>query len=210
MNASCYEFVNRTILGKEVKGKAVLEVGARNVNGSVKPIVQGFKPRLYTGVDIEAGDDVDQIVDAVDLIKTFGEESFDVVISTEALEHIQAWRETIHNLKAVLKPGGVLFITTRSKGFPYHGWPSDFWRYEVADMQVIFDDFEILALESDPSEPGVFLKARKPDDFLEDDLSGYELYPIQGGSVAGETAQPGSNVPDVPTEDKPPHQWGIA
>jgi len=50
-------------------------------------------------------------------------------------------------MKAVLKPGGFIYITTRSRGFPYHAYPHDYWRYEIEDMEKIFGDFEIIALE---------------------------------------------------------------
>jgi len=66
------------------------------------------------------------VVNAKDLIKTFGEEYFDVVISIEMLEHVDNWRTVIHNFKGVVKKGGLLILTTRSKGFPYHAYPYDF------------------------------------------------------------------------------------
>jgi len=72
-----------------------------------------------------------------------------------------------------------IYITTRSKGFPYHGYPYDFWRYEIEDMKEIFKDFEIIKLEKDPKAPGVFLKARKPKNYTGPiDLSGICLYSI--------------------------------
>ncbi|MEZ0346378.1 MAG: hypothetical protein ABWK01_07495, partial [Infirmifilum sp.] len=57
---------------------------------------------------------------------------------------------------------GIIYITTRSRGFPYHAYPHDYWRYEVYDMREIFGDFEIVKLARDWLEPGVYLKARKP------------------------------------------------
>jgi SAM-dependent methyltransferase len=88
--------------------------------------------------------------------------SFDLVITTEMLEHVQDWKAVIANMKGVLKPGGVIFITTRSEGFPFHEYPGDYWRFEVEDMREIFSDFKIETLLPDPSEPGVFIRARKP------------------------------------------------
>ena len=63
-----------------------------------------------------------------------------------------------------VKPGGILVITTRSKGFPYHDYEGDYWRYSVPNMRLIMEraGMEIVILISDPDCPGVFVKARKP------------------------------------------------
>jgi hypothetical protein len=45
-------------------------------------------------------------------------------------------------------------------------------------MRYIFNDLEALALEMDPSHPGVLFKARKPENFIEMDLSDIALYSI--------------------------------
>lgn len=209
-NSACLDFIKAHVAAKEIKGKLVLEAGARNVNGSARDWVVAMKPRRYVGTDIEAGPGVDYQCDAGQLVETFGEESFDVLISTELLEHVEDWRAVIHNFKTVLKPGGVLFITTRSKGFPYHAYPGDHWRYEIADMQKLFGDFDTLFLESDPSEPGVFMKAVKPDDFEEVDLSEYELYSIHSETVQGSQNGGTSEQPPEPPPDRPFRDWGIA
>ena len=68
----------------------------------------------------------------------------------------------INQLKKALKPGGFLYITTRSKGFPFHAYPYDFWRYEPHDMIAIFRDFKICEIKRDPEAQGVFIIAQEP------------------------------------------------
>jgi SAM-dependent methyltransferase len=179
MNVAVLDFFMRSVDCGEFAGKRVLEVGSRFGNGSVRPLIERFcRPREYVGIDIEAGKYVDVILPAERLVEHFGPESFDAVISTEVLEHVFDWRTVVNNMKAVLKPGGFIYITTRSRGFPYHASPHDHWRYEIEDMEKIFGDFEIIALEKDWEAPGVFLKARKPTNWSPNDLSQIELYSI--------------------------------
>ena len=109
----------------------------------------------------------------------FGPNSFDVVISTEVLEHIKDWRAVIDNIKTIVKPGGFVYLTTCCYGFPYHGYPYDFWRYEPHDLRAMMDDFTTVASEKDPAYPGVFIKVRKPDNYVPSvDLSEIALYSV--------------------------------
>jgi len=168
-NATGIAFGQRVLTADIVVGRDILEVGAYDVNGSVRPHVESLGPRSYVGVDISAGPRVDRVLDARNLVAELGRESADVVITTEMVEHVRDWPTVVSNLKGVLRPGGHLVLTTRSAGFAYHGWPHDFWRYEVDDMRRIFGDLEILALEPDPDpkSPGVFVFARRPDTYVE-------------------------------------------
>jgi SAM-dependent methyltransferase len=175
---SCIDFGKKCIKEEDIRGKSVIEVGSFDINGSLRPVAQALGSSSYIGVDIEFGPGVDQICSAENLINKFGCEKFDMVICTELLEHVKNWQTAIHNIKQIIKPGGVLLITTRSKGFAYHGYPFDFWRYEQSDMKSIFSDFNIEVLENDPLSPGVFLKARKPLNFVENKLVTYKLYSI--------------------------------
>lgn len=157
-------WTTRAILPEDVTGKDVLEVGSYDVNGSVRPFVEGFGPKSYTGVDVLAGPGVDRVVDAERLTDVLGVHCADLVISTEMLEHCDNWQKVIQQMVAALHPGGVLIITTRSIGFPYHH-PPDRWRYDWQSMLDIFElhaGLTVEALSRDPEQPGVFLRARKP------------------------------------------------
>src|SRR5947208_10127189 len=122
-NLTCVNFAKRVLTPNEVHGRHVLEVGSRDVNGSVRLYVESLEPASYLGVDIEGGSGVDEICRVENLADHYRPESFDVVVSTELLEHVKDWRAAVTNMKAVLKPMGTLLITTRSVGFKLHGYP---------------------------------------------------------------------------------------
>lgn len=181
-NISCIDFAGKVLKDADISGKDVLEVGSFNVNGSVRDLIRSRAPASYTGVDIAEGPGVDMICRAEDLIPVFKKDSFGLVISTEAIEHIRDWRKVVSNMKNLLCRGGVLLITTRSKGFGYHGYPNDFWRFELTDIREVFSDMTITDLEADPSSPGILMKAVKGPAFVEKDLSGYELFSMVTGT----------------------------
>jgi hypothetical protein len=128
-NSTCLNFAKRVLTPGEVHGRRVLEVGSRDVNGSVRRYVESHGPASYLGVDIESGPGVDEICRVENLADRYELDSFDVVVSTELLEHVKDWRAAVANMKAVLKPMGTLLITTRSRGFKVHGYPYDQWRF---------------------------------------------------------------------------------
>jgi hypothetical protein len=83
----CLMFGIRNLRPEDVAGRDVIEVGACEVLGSLRPIVESWGPGSYLGVDIVSGNGVDEICDAEDLVERYGPERFDVVISTEMIEH---------------------------------------------------------------------------------------------------------------------------
>lgn len=178
---SCISFVQRHLSTEDVFGKSVLEVGALDVNGTVRPVIEGLGPASYIGVDIERGPNVDELCDVALLAERYGEESFDVVVSTELVEHVRDWRAAFTNMKRVLRPGGTIVVTTRSREFPIHGYPWDYWRYEPEDMKRIFADFDIVVIEQDREAPGVFVKGRKPSAGGVTSLTDIALYSVIAG-----------------------------
>lgn len=189
MHQSVLEFFIENSVIEEFQRKRVLDVGPGNA--SVRPFVERFlRPREYVGVDIKHGKYVDLIVPAERLAKSFGAESFDAVIATELLEHVLDWRCVINNVKTVLKTGGYMYITTRSLGYPYHGYLCDLWRYELEDMVKLFSDFQIVTVKKDHEVPGVFLKARKSLDYKPIDLSETAIYSVVLGKKTASIPQP--------------------
>ncbi len=172
------EVVRRALPEFEAQGKTVVEVGSYDVNGSVRPHIEALGPSKYLGVDMRMGPGVDVVCNATDLVERFGPNAFDVLISTELLEHARDWRAVVHNFKTVVRPRGLLIVSARSYGVDFHREPFDFWRYEKADFETIFSDLTVEELTLDPTDPGLFIKARKPESFLERDLSEHRLYSI--------------------------------
>lgn len=174
---NCLDFGIKYIEQSDIADKDVLEVGSYNVNGSLRGDAMRFEPRQYIGIDIAEGLGVDIVCDTNDMLVRFGENSFDTIISTCALEHIAGWRKAISNMKRVCKPGGIILLAVPS-AWPYHACPFDYWRYSEQNIKEIFSDFEILVLYEYPKDGDmrvVYLKARKPPVFAEKDISEYDV-----------------------------------
>jgi hypothetical protein len=74
---ACIEFARANLTAAEIHGRSVIEVGALDVNGSVRGIVEALHPARYIGVDMQAGPGVDVMCDAGALVDRFGNEAFD-------------------------------------------------------------------------------------------------------------------------------------
>jgi SAM-dependent methyltransferase len=146
----------------EIKGKKILEVGSRNWDVTLTDYIKDAKPMTYMGTDMMEGRNVDLVCPAEKLVEHFGKEKFDVVVCCEVLEHVENWPLAIQNMKDVLAPGGIILLTTRTKGYPEHGFPNDYWRFESQDLFAIFTDFIVDAVYQDDQHHGSYIKAVKP------------------------------------------------
>ena len=90
---------------QKFKGVRVCELGSLDINGTPREL---FENCNYTGVDWRAG----KGVDIVSLAHEFKDkEKFDVVISTEMLEHDKYANKSVWNMIDLLRDGGLLIIT---------------------------------------------------------------------------------------------------
>jgi SAM-dependent methyltransferase len=91
----------------------VLDVGARDVNGSVRDFCPPNAD--YIGVDLDAGPGVDHVLDDPTKLP-FDDDTFDVVMSTSCFEHDQMFWLTFAEMRRVLKPSGYIYINAPSNG----------------------------------------------------------------------------------------------
>jgi len=107
----------------------VLDVGSYDVNGGYKHFFTDKKFQ-YTGLDIAAGPNVDIVPQCPYLWKEIESESFDVVISGQAFEHIEFPWLTISEIARVLKKNGLLCIIVPRLS-ARHRYPVDTYRYDT-------------------------------------------------------------------------------
>lgn len=162
MHKSVMAYVREMVEILRLAGCDTLEVGSYNVNGTVRPLFHG----AYIGVDMRPGPGVDQVATAGNL--PFESNSFDVVISTEMLEHDPRPWASIPEMARVLRPAGVLILTARGydhRGcYPVHDFPADYWRFSCGGMTLLVEDagLKVYNCLADFDKPGVFVTAVKP------------------------------------------------
>lgn len=160
MHDSCFAWVRDVVEREGLAGCSVLEVGSQDVNGTVRPLFAG----PYLGVDIAPARGVDQIADAQDL-SCFPDSSFEVVISTEMLEHCPRPWVAVAEIARVASR--TVILTARGydeRGcWEVHGYPHDFYRYSAGAMTVLAEDagLRVVRCDRDPEGPGWFLLCRR-------------------------------------------------
>ena len=120
----------------------IYEFGARQVEGQegfadLRPLFQGLK---FIGTDMEEGVGVDELQNLHNL--TLANESVGTALVIETLEHVEYPREALDEIYRVLKPGGVVVLTT-TMACPIHNHPSDFWRFTPAGLVSLLGDFPV-------------------------------------------------------------------
>lgn len=127
----------------------LLDVGSYDVNGTYRPIVESLG-LSYFGTDMTAGPNVDRVVSAYDLV-SLGRE-FDIVLSGQALEHMETPWIAVEQMRRVLKPGGWLVLTAPAS-WPYHPYPLDCWRIRIGGMEGLLKGLESVQVWEHTVEP---------------------------------------------------------
>lgn len=154
----CRRFV-KNHLAKQSPG-SILDAGGRNVRegGTFRDTVP--KSWNYTAVDLVAGDRVDIVVQEPYFWREVPIAEYDVVVSTNTLEHIpKPWLFAVECVRH-LKPGGLLFIVAPNT-WRFHENPVDCWRVWPDGMRGLFDYAGLKTLEADYVERDTWGVGRK-------------------------------------------------
>lgn len=118
MHPEALDYVARVkgLLPQYFDSRDVLEVGSLIINGT--PRVH-FTNCWYHGIDLERGNGVDYVTPVTELARN--DETFDVVVCTEMLEHDKDWEASLRAMYRLLKSDGLLLITCAGPTRPEHG-----------------------------------------------------------------------------------------
>ena len=176
MHKSSYlrmEWFVQNYLKNIIAPTAVLDVGSYDVNGSYKTLFDEQRFR-YTGLDISAGPNVDIVLKKIYHWKEIESNSFDVVISGQALEHIEFFWVTVAEMTRALREGGCICIIA-PRGAGLHRYPIDCYRFDADGMLALARYCNLIPLHvstnsAPENAPGIWfddvedsmLVARKP------------------------------------------------
>lgn len=159
MHSSVYRFFADVTARYTPAGASVLECGAYNVNGSVRPLFDAASS--YTGVDERDGPGVDEVANCHAL--PFQDGAFDWVVSTSMVEHDPQFWRSFAEMQRVLRPGGLLVVTAPGFGWPRHDEPIDCYRFSEASFRTLVPLCSVLQCDeaNEGDGPDVRLVARR-------------------------------------------------
>jgi len=95
---------------------SVLEIGAYDVNGSIRGIIPAKK---YIGLDLVSGPGVDIVYDGIHFSRELSD--FCISISCECFEHNPFWDKSLQSMIERTSKGGIVIFTCASRGRVEHG-----------------------------------------------------------------------------------------
>jgi len=176
-------------LGNQIEGNInIVDLGSTEMGACYRPIFNNPKWN-YNGFDLEPGPNVDIVLKHPYDWSEIQNNSVDVFISGQVLEHVEYFWLTALEISRVLKPGGLACLIAPSSG-PEHRYPVDCWRFYPDGMRTFAKLARLHCVEvytnwEDTSDPGsdlwhdTVLVVRKPVRSLIKSVGVYVLQRIQ-------------------------------
>lgn len=109
----------------------VLDVGC-----GVKPYFPYFEPYVSEYVGVDVGNPAADLEGSIEAIPV-DDAGFDVVLTTQVLEHCLDPAQAVRELHRVTRPGGRVLASTHGV-YVYHPAPTDLWRWTHAGLERLF------------------------------------------------------------------------
>ncbi len=159
------------ILDRFALPEPIYEIGSYRVEGQEEfaDLRPYFGGKVYVGCDMRQGLGVDRVENVHHL--TMKSNSIGTVLIFDTLEHVEDVHKAIKEIHRVLKPGGVLVMSS-VMNFPIHDYPSDYWRFTPNAFQLLLTRFPVREVEfdGDPLFPegiyGFGIKEKATNPFL--------------------------------------------
>ncbi len=163
MHPAAYRFVAAIVSAGQVPPGPVVELGGRDVNGSIRGLF--WSP--YVSVDVEPGPGVDVVADAATYVPPTPPAC---VVCCEVLEHAVTAPVIVSNAGAMLQPGGLLIVTAAGAGRAPHSAvdggplrPGEYYRnVEANDLLCWLAGFDQVRVTTNRPAGDIYATARKP------------------------------------------------
>lgn len=116
----------------------IADIGSCDVNGTLRPLLDNPHWQ-YTGFDIAPGPNVDRVLSGEHHWPEIESNTFDVVVSTQVLEHVRRPWRWLAEIARITKPGGIVYICTPNT-IEFHEHPVDCWRAWPEGLRAIAED----------------------------------------------------------------------
>ena len=110
----------------------VLDVGS-----GIKPYAPFFEPYAESYVGVDIGNPAADLEGSAEALPV-EDGSFDLVISTQVLEHVEDPAQAVREFHRVTSPGGRVLASTHGVQV-YHPSPTDYWRWTHAGLALLFE-----------------------------------------------------------------------
>lgn len=114
-----------------------------------KPYLSLFDPKKikYSGIDLAWNPHAEVIIGTDSKVQA-SDNTFDVILSTQVLEHVDSPTGYMAEAHRLLKANGILVLTTHGT-WMYHPDPTDYWRWTSAGLQKVVTDagFEVICFK---------------------------------------------------------------
>ena len=180
MHKSSYlkmKYFKETYLNPNMELK-ILDIGSFDKTGDYNyGLILNEEKWDYKGLDLREGNNVDIIVKNPYDWEEIEDESYDLIVSGQAFEHIEFFWLTLEQIKRILKPNGLFFLIVPSTG-PVHRNPYDCYRFNEDSMKAMakYINFQVIEYGTNLDEISdpwydTFLVARKAESGDVDDLN---------------------------------------